>query len=80
LECANYGIRKMTDESMLYLKVDLLNGLFPNLDTEAEKDVCNAIIADVLAVHRQLYITTGSVPVAVADVERGRVHEPVPTQ
>ena len=70
----------MTDESMLYLKVDLLNGLFPNLDTEAEKDVFNAIIADVLAVHRQLYITTGLVPVAVADVEQGRAHEPVPTQ
>jgi len=70
----------MTDESMLYQKVDLLNGLFPNLDTEAEKDICNAILADVLAVHKQLYITTGSVPVAVVDVEQGRGHEPVPTQ
>lgn len=36
----------MTDESMLYQKVDLLNGLFPNLDTEAEKDTCNAILAE----------------------------------
>ena len=70
----------MTEESMLYQKVDLLNGLFPNLDTEAEKDVCNAIIADVLAVYEQQYITTDSVPVGAADVERGRGHEPVPTQ
>ncbi len=70
----------MTDESMLYLKVDLLNGLFPNLDTEAEKDVCNAIIADVLTVHKQLHITTGLVPVAVVDVEQGRAPGPVPTQ
>ncbi|MFT5788033.1 MAG: hypothetical protein ACI8SJ_000128 [Shewanella sp.] len=70
----------MTDESMLYQKVDLLNGLFPNLDTEAEKDICNAILADVLEVHRQLYITTGLIPVAVADVGLGRVPEPVPTQ
>jgi len=65
---------------MLYQKVDLLNGLFPNLYTEAEKDICNAILADVLAVHKQLYITTGSIPAAVADAELGRAPGPVPTQ
>ena len=70
----------MTDESMLYQKMDLLNGLFPNLDTEAEKDVCNAIIADVLAVYELQYITTDSVPVGAADVEQGIVREPVQTQ
>lgn len=70
----------MTDESMLYLKVDLLNGLFPNLDTEAEKDVCNAIIADVLAIYRQLHITTGSVPVAIVDAGQEKEPEQVLTQ
>jgi len=60
----------MTDESMLYQKVDLLNGLFPNLDTEAEKDVCNAILADVLATYKRLsqeLVIEGSAPVAIAD-------------
>lgn len=59
----------MTNELMLYQKVDLLNGLFPHLETESKKDVCNAILADVLMVHKQLYFTTGVMP-AVLD-ERG---------
>ena len=73
----------MTDESMLYQKVDLLNGLFSNLDTEDEKDVCNAILADVLATYKQLslvFVKEDSAPVAVADVELGRGLEPVQTQ
>lgn len=73
----------MTEESMLYQKVDLLNGLFPNLDTEAEKDVCNAILADVLAMYREsdfTHLKEGSTLVGSADVELGRVHEPVQTQ
>ena len=48
----------MTDESMLYQKIDLLNGLFANLDTEAKKDTCNAIVADVLATYKQLSLVT----------------------
>lgn len=71
----------MTDESMLYQKVDLLNGLFPNLDTEAEKDTCNAILADVLTIYKQFsleLVKGGSVPAATAGVELAKEHEPVP--
>ena len=70
----------MTIESMLYQKVDLLNGLFLDLDTEAKKDVCNAIVADVLAIYKQQYITEGLVPAAAVDAEQGKGPEQVPTQ
>ncbi|WP_190273656.1 hypothetical protein [Shewanella halifaxensis] len=70
----------MTIESMLYQKVDMLNGLFSNLDTEDEKDVCNAIISDVLAIYERDHITEGLVPAAAVDAELGRGLEQVPTQ
>jgi hypothetical protein len=62
----------MTEKSMLFQKVDLLNGLFPELGTEAKKDVCNAILADVLAMHREsdfYHVKEGSALVEPADVE-----------
>ncbi|GGI70283.1 hypothetical protein GCM10007978_05320 [Shewanella hanedai] len=68
----------MTEKSMLFQKVDLLNGLFPELGTEAKKDVCNAILADVLAMYREpdLYnVKEGSALVESADAEQGIGHE-----
>ncbi|GGI82213.1 hypothetical protein GCM10007978_20010 [Shewanella hanedai] len=68
----------MREKSMLFLKVDLLNGLFIELDTEAKKDVCNAILADVLAMYRESdfhNVKEGSTLVESADVEQGIGHE-----
>jgi hypothetical protein len=68
----------MREKSMLFFKVDLLNELFPELATEAKKDVCNAILADVLAMHREsdsYNVKEGSALVESADVEQGIGHE-----
>ncbi len=73
----------MREKSMLFLKVDLLNGLFIELDTEAKKDVCNAILADVLAMHRESdfhNVKEGSALAESADAEQGIGHETVQRQ
>lgn len=36
---------------VFYQKVDLLNGLYLEQKTEASKDICNAILADVVAMY-----------------------------
>ncbi|MCL1050370.1 hypothetical protein L2755_12125 [Shewanella abyssi] len=73
----------MTDEFMLYEKMDMLNGLFATLHTEADKVVWHAMFGDVLVSYAVQYkdlTIEGSTPAAVAGVELVKAHEPALTQ
>ncbi|MEZ9198565.1 hypothetical protein [Shewanella sp. 10N.286.54.B9] len=73
----------MTDEFMLYEKMDMLSELFATLHTETDKDLWHAMFGDVLmsyAVQYKDLAIEGSTPVEVADAELAKGHEQVPTQ
>ncbi|WP_180961054.1 hypothetical protein [Shewanella sp. GutCb] len=73
----------MTDESMLYEKMDMLCGLYATLSTEVDKDLCHALMAGVLADYKHQntdLIITGSIPAAAAGVESVKAHAPALTQ